>query len=37
VREALAALLHIVDAGRIEQAIQQIPLEERTSWHPTDG
>ena len=37
VREALAALLHIVDAGRVEQAIAQIPLEERTSWHPTDG
>jgi GTP-binding protein len=37
VREALAALLHIVDAGRVEQAIAQIPLEERTSWHPTDA
>ncbi len=37
VRDALAALLHIVDAGRVEQAIAQIPLEERTSWHPTDG
>src|ERR1700723_1438342 len=34
VREALAALLHIVDAGRVEQALAQIPLEERTSWHP---
>jgi GTP-binding protein len=37
VREALAALLHIVDAGRIERAIAETPLEERTSWHPTDG
>ena len=37
VREALAALLHIIDAGRVEQAIAQIPLEERTSWHPTDA
>jgi len=37
VREALAALLHIVDAGRVEQAIAQIPQEERASWHPTDG
>jgi GTP-binding protein len=37
VREALAALLHIIDAGRVEQAIAQIPVEERTSWHPTDA
>jgi GTP-binding protein len=37
VREALAALLHIVDAGRVEQAIAQIPPEERASWHPTDA
>jgi GTP-binding protein len=37
VREALAALLHVIDAGRIEQAIAQTPLEERTAWHPTDG
>jgi len=37
VREALAALLHIVDAGRAEESIAQIPLEERTSWHPTDA
>ena len=37
VREALAALLHIVDSGRVEQAIAQIPQEERASWHPTDG
>jgi GTP-binding protein len=37
VREALAALLHIIDAGRVEEAIAQIPLEERTSWHPTDA
>jgi GTP-binding protein len=37
VREALAALLHIIDAGRVEQAIAQIPQEERTSWHPTDA
>ena len=37
VREALSALLHIIDAGRAEQAIAAIPQEERTSWHPTDG
>ncbi|MDB5394701.1 MAG: obgE [Rhodospirillales bacterium] len=37
VREALAALLHVVDAGRVEEAIAQIPPEERSSWHPTDG
>jgi GTP-binding protein len=37
VREALAALLHIIDAGRAEEAIAAIPQEERTSWHPTDG
>ena len=37
VREALAALLHVVDAGRVEQAIAQTPIEERTAWHPTDG
>jgi GTP-binding protein len=37
VREALAALLHIVDAGRVEEAFAQIPQEERASWHPTDG
>ena len=37
VREALAALLHIIDAGRAEEAIAQIPVEERTSWHPTDA
>jgi len=37
VREALAALLHIIDAGRAEEAIAQIPREERTSWHPTDA
>ena len=37
VREALAALLHIVDAGRVQEAIEQIPREERTAWHPTDG
>jgi GTP-binding protein len=37
VREALAALLHIVDAGRVEEAFAQIPREERASWHPTDG
>jgi GTP-binding protein len=37
VREALSALLHIIDAGRAEEAIAAIPQEERTSWHPTDG
>jgi GTP-binding protein len=37
VREALAALLHIIDAGRAEAAVAQIPPEERASWHPTDG
>jgi GTP-binding protein len=37
VREALAALLHVIDAGRVEQAIAQTPVEERTAWHPTDG
>jgi GTP-binding protein len=37
VREALSALLHIIDAGRAEQAVAQIPPEERTAWHPTDG
>jgi GTP-binding protein len=37
VREALSALLHIIDEGRAEEAVAQIPLEERASWHPTDG
>src|SRR5271154_1273065 len=37
VREALATLLHIIDAGRVQDAIEQIPREERTPWHPTDG
>jgi GTP-binding protein len=41
VREALAALLHIIDAGRAEERPRQIDLEvpqdERTSWHPIDG
>jgi len=37
VREALSALLHIIDDGRAEEAVAQIPLEERASWHPTDG
>ena len=37
VREALSALLHIVDAGRVEEKIEEIPQEERTSWHPIDG
>jgi GTP-binding protein len=37
VREALAALLHIIDAGRAEEKIEEIPPEERTSWHPVDG
>jgi GTP-binding protein len=41
VREALSALLHIIDTGRAEEAPRrqdmQIPQEERTSWHPIDG
>jgi GTP-binding protein len=37
VREALSALLHIVDAGRVEEKIEEIPQEERTAWHPIDG
>jgi len=37
VREALSALLHIIDAGRAEEAIEAIPQEERASWHPIDG
>jgi GTP-binding protein len=37
VREALSALLHIIDAGRAQEAVAQIPPEERTAWHPTDG
>jgi len=37
VREALSALLHIIDDGRAEEAVAQIPFEERASWHPTDG
>jgi GTP-binding protein len=37
VREALAALLHVVDARRVQEAVEQVPVEERTSWHPTDA
>src|ERR1700760_1824838 len=37
VREALSALLHIIDAGRAEAKIEEIPQEERTAWHPIDG
>ncbi len=37
IREALAALLHIVDARRVTEAVEQIPVEERTAWHPTDA
>lgn len=36
VREALAALLHTIDAGRAEHAVAQIPQEERHGWHPMD-
>jgi GTP-binding protein len=37
VREALSALLHIIDAGRAQEKVEEIPQEERTSWHPIDG